>query len=141
MSPLAAPFLSLGLALAPPGVACPSLDARAVILFHDMPPQLARGNAVLDVDFGVGATARPGEPLVAKVRGIVRGRFDKAEIPVVFAWTGCSDPFADGTSGLLIGRFARQADGSPIFYPTTETLGDRRKRKGKFVDGWWKPGS
>lgn len=141
MSPLAAPFLSLGLALSQPGVACASLDDRAVILFHDMPPQIARGNAVLDVDFGVGTVAKPNEPLVAKVRGIVRGRFDKAEVPVIFAWTGCSDPFADGTSGLLIGRFARAADGKPIFYPTTETLGARRKRKGKFADGWFKPGS
>ena len=141
MLPLAAPLLfSLGLALSPAGVACPTLDERTVILFHDMPPQLARGNAVLDVDFGQERhRAKPGEPLVAKVRGIVRGRFDKSEVPVVFAWTGCSDPFADGTSGLLIGHFARNADGTPIFYPTTETLGDRRKRKGKFADGWAKP--
>jgi hypothetical protein len=136
---LAPLMLSLGLALSPTGVACPTLDDRTVIVFHDMPPQIARGNAVLDVDFGQGAMARPDEPLVAKVRGIVRGRFDKTEVPVIFAWTGCSDPFADGTSGLIIGRFARNADGTPIFYPTTETMGDRRKRKGKFADGWYKP--
>lgn len=123
------------------GVGCDSLDQHSVILFHDMPPQIARGNAVLDVDFGPGAVARPGEPLVARVRGIVRGRFDKSEIPVIFIWTGCTDPFADGTSGLIIGRFAKTADNTPIFYPTTETLGDRRKRKGKFADGWFKPGS
>ena len=132
-------LLSLGLGLSPAGVACPTLDERSVIVFHDMPPQMARGNAVLDVDFGQGATARPDEPIVAKVRGIVRGRFDKGEVPVIFAWTGCSDPFADGTSGLIIGRFAKTADGAAIFYPTTETLGDRRKRKGKFADGWYKP--
>lgn len=138
---LAAPFLTLGLFLTDPAVACASLDDRSVIVFHDLPPQVARGNAVLDVDFGVGAVARPDEPLIAKVRGIVRGRFDRTEVPVIFAWSGCSDPFADGTSGLIIGHFAKTADGAPIFYPTTETLGDRRKRKGKFADGWFKPGS
>jgi hypothetical protein len=137
---LAPLLLSLGLAVSPTGVACPTLDERTVIVFHDMPPQIARGNAVLDVDFGQGATARPDEPIVARVRGIVRGRFDKQQVPVIFAWTGCSDPFADGTSGLIIGRFAKNADGTPIFYPTTETKGDRRKRKGKFADGWSRPG-
>jgi hypothetical protein len=141
MLALVAPLmLSLGLAISPMGVACPTLDEHSVIVFHDLPPQIARGNAVLDVDFGAGATARPDEPIVAKVRGIVRGRFDKHEIPVIFAWTGCTDPFADGTSGLIIGRFARTADGKAIFYPSTETLGDRRKRKGKFADGWSRPG-
>jgi hypothetical protein len=141
MLPFAAPLLSLGLVMSPPGVACPTLDQRAVIVFHDMPQQIARGNAVLDVDFGVGTTAKPGEPVMAKVRGIIRGRFDRGEVPVIFAWTRCSDPFADGTSGLIIGRFAKTAEGLPIFYPATETLGDRRKRKGKFADGWFKPDS
>lgn len=141
MLSLVLPFFSLGLMAAQPGISCSSLDERSVIVFHDMPPQLSRGNAVLDVDFGVGAVAKPGEPLVAKVRGIVRGRLDRSEIPVIFAWTGCSDPFADGARGLIIGHFAKNADGTPIFYPVTETLGDRRKRKGKFADGWFKPGS
>ena len=147
MLPLAAPLLalgpllSLGLSLTTPGVGCPTLDDRSVIVFHDLPQQIARGNAVLDVDFGPAALARPGEPVVAKVRGIIRGRFDRSEVPVIFIWTRCSDPFADGTSGLIIGHFAKTAEGAPIFYPTTETLGDRRKRKGKFADGWFKPGS
>lgn len=136
-----APILSLGLILSQPELGCTSMEDRSVILFHDLPPQLARGNAVLDVDFGDGAVARPGEPLVAKVRAVIRGRFDRHEVPVVFTWNRCSQPFADGTSGLLIGRFAKQADGSPIFYPVNETLADRRKRKGKFADGWAKPGS
>ena len=135
------PLLSLGVGMTTPGVGCPTLDDRSVIVFHDLPQQIARGNAVLDVDFGPAASAKPGEPVVARVRGIIRGRFDRSEVPVSFIWTRCSDPFADGTSGLIIGHFAKTAEGAPIFYPTTETLGDRRKRKGKFADGWFKPGS
>lgn len=141
MSLLAAPVLSLGLMLGQPGISCTSHDDRSVILFHDLPPKLARGNAVLNVEFGPGVNAKPGDPMIAKVKGVIRGRFDRSEVPVIYTWKRCSDPFADGGSGLLIGRFARQADGSPIFYPMEETLGERRKRRGKFADGWAKPGS
>lgn len=136
-----APLLSLGLVMSQPELGCVSHDDRQVIVFHDLPQTLARGNAVLDVDFGLAPNAKPGDPIVARVKGVIRGRFDRSEIPVILMWNRCSDPFADGGAGLIIGHFARQADGSPIFYPVNETLGDRRKRKGKFADGWAKPGS
>lgn len=139
MSLLLAPVLSLGLAVAQPGLGCGSFDDKSVILFHDLPPRLARGNAVLNVDFGEGAVAKPGEPMVARVKSVIRGRFDRGEVPVIYVWNRCSDPFADGASGLLIGRFAKQKDGTPIFYPVEETFGERRKRRGKFADGWSKP--
>jgi hypothetical protein len=90
---------------------------------------------VIYVDFGPRTAVRPGEPLVAKVKNVVRGRYDRTELPVTITWTSCTAPFADGTQGLVIGRFSRTPDGLPIFYPVEESLADRRARKGKFNDG------
>ena len=81
-------------------------------------------------------------PVIAAARLMAAGIVERVcwVVPRDSLRLQAEEAFADGTSGLIIGRFARTADGKAIFYPSTETLGDRRKRKGKFADGWSRPG-
>lgn len=129
-----AALLSLGLNAFKPAPPCLARDERRVIVFHDLPPGMPRGLSVLEVDFGPSPVLKPGQPLNAKIKRVLRGGYSADSVPVVLAWSNCSAPFADGANGVIIGRFVRQADGVIVFNPMEESIGQRRMRKGKFSD-------
>jgi hypothetical protein len=55
--------------------------------------------------------------VVAQVRRVVHGTFDGSEVVVrATRGTSCHYPFANGRSGLVVGRI-REVDGRPFLHP------------------------
>ena len=111
--------------IAQPASAC-FLPESQVALIHSAPPSpLPSGAIVLDVDIDMdGSATLYDEGLRARVRHVVHGDFPGDEVTLrAFGETSCDAPFANGTSGLIVGYLSEDRAG-PFFSPLFVARGD-----------------
>lgn len=137
-----------------PALACEDPDNIRGIIHEAVPPGTPPSTIVLDVEFDPDDIAAwQGGPLMARVRRVVQGDYDKDFVRVGLIHSSCAYPFIFGTEGLIIGTFRegveisvvearRWPDGARIFSelrfgfegnwfnPLSESIGERRRRTG-----------
>lgn len=117
--------LSIALAATVFGVAhtasaCMTLDSQQALIHSALPPILPDGAVVLDVDIDTSNPYRLyGSGLPARVRNVGHGDVQVSTVllrtPVE---TSCDAPFANGSSGLIIGFWTGEGDErsiTPVF--------------------------
>lgn len=130
----AAAAFATTLAFSAPALSCPAPGYEYTIIFHDIPPFLAKDKYILDV-YPISSRTEevPIKPYMHTVsqygvRKVLRGNYNRGSILVSLPVTSCFDPDMDGVSGLVIGDIVTDAKGRPVFIPKTETRDSRQRR-------------
>ena len=111
--------------IAHPAAACFTPESQTALIHSAPPSPVPRGAIVLDVDIRMeGSDSLYDQGLTARVRDVVHGDFPGDEVTLrAFGETSCDAPFANGTSGLIVGYLSEDRAGR-IFSPVFVRRGD-----------------
>lgn len=125
------------LAAASPAGACLSPDHSRALVLSALPRPLPRGAIVADVVMARGDEPRINRPgIVARVRRVHQGPRDARSLVIrQTVSTDCDWPFANGTSGIVVGKPVGRRGGMLVIEPVMVP----KSRGYRLVDGYQFP--